>query len=83
MERTGVITFRGAPLTLLGTPLAAGAKAPDFSLQANDLSPRSLRNYRGKALLLSIVPSLDTEICNLQTRRFNREASSWGNSVQI
>jgi thiol peroxidase len=83
MERTGVITFQGAPLTLAGTPVKTGDKAPDFKVLANDLSPRSLENYAGKTLILSVVPSLDTGVCDLQTRRFNNEAAALGEHVRI
>ena len=83
MERTGMITFQGNPLTLLGTPVKSGDPAPDFKVLANDLSPRSLENYAGKTLILSVVPSLDTGVCDLQTRRFNSEAAALGGHVQI
>lgn len=83
MERNNIITFKGNPMTLLGTPVAAGDKAPDFTLLANDLSPRSLKDYHGKTLIISVVPSLDTGVCNLQTRRFNNEAAGLGEHVRI
>lgn len=83
MERTGVITFGGAPFTLLGTPVKAGDKAPDFRLLANDLSPRGIKDYAGATLVISVVPSLDTGVCDLQTRRFNNEAAALGDGVRI
>lgn len=83
MDRTGIITFRGTPLTLSGTPVAAGEKAPAFSVLANDLSPRTLADYAGKVLLVSVVPSLDTGVCDMQTRRLNQEAASLGPDVRI
>ena len=83
MERTGIITFLGGPLTLLGNPVAKGQKAPDFTVLDNDLSPRTLADYKGKTLILSVVPSLDTEVCDLQTRRFNSEAAGLGAGVRI
>lgn len=82
-ERKGVITFAGKPLTLLGPELTVGAPAPDFSLQANDLSVRTMYDYKGKILVLSVVPSLDTGVCDLQTRRFNEEAALMGDDVKI
>lgn len=82
-ERTGIITFKGAPMTLLGNPVETGCRAPDFTLRANDMSTRSLASYRGKILLFSVVPSLDTGVCDLQTRRFNSEAAALGDKVQI
>ncbi len=83
MERTGIITFLGGPLTLLGNPVSTGQKAPDFTLLNNDLSPRTLADYKGKTLILSVVPSLDTGVCDLQTRRFNSEAAGLGDHVRI
>ena len=83
MERKGIITFRGNPFTLTGTPVKQGDKAPNFRLLANDLSPRTLDNYKGKTLVFSVVPSLDTGVCDLQTRRFNTEAAALGGHVQI
>lgn len=82
-ERKGVITFGGKPLTLLGRELAAGSQAPDFYLLAHDLSTRSLADYKGKILVLSVVPSLDTGVCDLQTKRFNNEATSLGDDVKV
>ncbi len=83
MERTGIITFVGGPLTLLGNPVEKGQKAPDFTVLDNELSPRTLADYKGKTLILSVVPSLDTGVCDLQTRRFNSEAAGLGAGVRI
>lgn len=83
LDRTGLVTFGGAPLTLSGHAVNVGDKAPDFHALANDMSPRSLKDYAGKVLLISVVPSLDTGICDLQTRRFNAEAAALGPDVQI
>ncbi len=83
MERNNIITFKGNPMTLQGNPVAVGDKAPDFVLRANDLSLRSLADYKGKSLILSVVPSLDTGLCDLQTRRFNSEAAALGEGVRI
>ena len=70
-ERTGVITFKGGPLTLVGEAVETGQKAPDFQVLANDLSEVGLSSSSGKARLISVVPSLDTPVCDQQTRRFN------------
>lgn len=78
MERPGAITFRGAPLTLVGAELKPGDKAPAFTLLANDLSPVTLDSLAGQVLIISAVPSLDTPICDLETRRFNQEAAALG-----
>ncbi|MEG1609995.1 MAG: thiol peroxidase, partial [Bilophila sp.] len=59
-ERTGIISFMGNPLTLLGTSVATGVPAPDFTVLNNDLEPRTLADYAGNVLLISVVPSLDT-----------------------
>ena len=82
-ERTGVVTFKGMPLTLLGKPVSVGDAAPDFQVLANDLSPRTLADYKGKVLVLSVVPSLDTPVCDMQTRRFNTEAAGLSDKVRI
>jgi thiol peroxidase len=73
----------GNRLTLSGPELRIGDQAPDFKLTANDMSPRTLDDYTGKAILLSAVPSLDTVICDTQTKRFNKEADSLGTSLKM
>lgn len=78
-ERSGATTMRGNPLTLIGPELKAGDKAPDFSLLSNDLKPVTLADSAGKVRILSVVPSLDTPVCDTQTRRFNEEAAKLGN----
>ena len=75
-ERPGAATFKGNPLTLIGPALTPGAKAPDFQAIGQDLSPVTLATFRGKPLLISAVPSLDTPVCDQQTRRFNEEAAT-------
>ena len=75
LERKGVITFKGNPLTLIGPEIKAGMQAPDFKLLARDLSEVTLAHSKGKTRLISVVPSLDTPVCELQTKRFNEEAS--------
>lgn len=73
------VTFQGNPVTLVGEQVNVGDPAPDFTVLSNSLEERSLANYKGKVKLISVVPSLDTEICSLQTKRFNEEASKFGN----
>jgi thioredoxin-dependent peroxiredoxin len=75
-ERTGAITFKGNPVTLLGEAVQVGQSAPDFHVLANDLSQVSLETFKGENLLISVVPSLDTGVCDAQTRRFNEDAAS-------
>ena len=74
-ERSGVVTFKGNPLTLVGQPVSGGMPAPNFQAVGQDLSTISLDQFRGKPLLISAVPSLDTPVCDAQTRRFNEEAA--------
>ncbi|MBC9783726.1 thiol peroxidase [Heliobacterium chlorum] len=83
VERTGIITFQGNPLTLIGPEVKIGEKAPAFTATANDLSPKSFGDFAGKVKLISVVPSLDTPVCDLQTRRFNQEAADLGKDVVI
>lgn len=74
-ERTGVVTFKGNPMTLLGPELRAGDPAPEFALTASDLSPvtREILLDEGKrAALLIVVPSLDTSVCSLESQKFNQ-----------
>ncbi len=74
-ERPGATTMRGNPLTLIGPELKAGDKAPEFTLLNNDLKPVTLAETAGKVRILSTVPSLDTPVCDTETRRFNQEAA--------
>lgn len=74
-ERTGAATFQGKPLTLIGPRLKVGDKAPDFRVVDNGLKPVTLASSKGKTRLISVVPSIDTSVCDLQTKRFNQEAS--------
>lgn len=81
LERTGVFTFAGKDVTLIGPELKVGDKAPSFEVQANDLSIVSLSNFSGKVRIISAVPSLDTGVCDAQTRRFNEEVAKLGENV--
>jgi len=82
-ERTGVATFKGNPITLIGPEIKAGDKAPDFTVSRNLLTEETLANYKGKVKLISVVPSLDTGVCDQQTRRFNEEAAKLGDNVVV
>ncbi|MBN2272445.1 MAG: thiol peroxidase [Sedimentisphaerales bacterium] len=77
------ITFHGNPLTLVGSQLEIGDSAPHFEVLANDLSPAKLSDFRGKVCVISVVPSLDTPVCDIQTRRFNEEAAALGDGVVV
>ena len=82
-ERTGLVTFQGNPLTLLGNEVTVGRPAPDVELVANDLSPVSLSALKGKVCVLTSVPSLDTPVCDTETRRFNEAAGAMGGAVKV
>ena len=73
-ERKGAVTLRGNPMTLVGPELKVGDKAPDFKLTGNDMKPVTLADTSGKVRIIACVPSLDTPICDTETRRFNEEA---------
>jgi len=82
-ERAGIITIKGNPLTLVGNEVSVGDQGPDFVVIDNDLSPQSLEACRGKVCIISSVPSLDTPVCDMETRRFNDEASTLGEDVVV
>jgi thioredoxin-dependent peroxiredoxin len=82
-ERTGLVTMRGNPITLLGEEIKVGDSAPDFTAVGNDLTPVSFSSFRDKIVLISSVPSLDTPVCDMSTRKFNEEAASLGADVVI
>lgn len=82
-ERTSAATFKGNPITLVGPELQVGDTAPDFRLNKNLLEEVTLQDFAGKIKLISVVPSLDTGVCDAQTRRFNEEAASLGDDVVI
>ena len=77
------ITFKQNPITLIGNEVKVGDTAPDFTVLANDLSPVTLQDSKGKTRLISVVPSLDTGTCDAQTRKFNENAAELGEDVVI
>lgn len=77
------VTMKGKPFTLVGKQVKVGDSAPDFEVLANDLSPVKLSAFRGKVVVISSVPSLDTAVCDLQTRRFNEQAAALGDGVAV
>lgn len=81
-KRKGVITFGGNPLTLAGSEIKKGMKAPDFYGLNSKLEPVKLTDFEGKVRIISVFPSIDTPVCAAQTRRFNVEAANLGD-VQI
>ena len=76
MERTGLVTMHGNPLTLIGPDIRVGDKAPDFTVIDSDLNEVKLHDFADKIKVISVTPSLDTPVCDLQARRFNHEAAS-------
>ena len=82
-EQTGLITMRGNPLTLVGNEIKIGEMAPDFTVLDNNLSPVRLSSFHNKISILSSVPSLDTPVCDIETRKFNEEAGRLGPDVVI
>ncbi len=81
MERT--VSMQGNPLTLTGNEVKVGDKAPDFKALDNGLAPAGLAEFKGKVVVISSVPSLDTPVCDVQTRRFNVEAGKLGGDVAV
>jgi thioredoxin-dependent peroxiredoxin len=82
-DRPGAVTMKGNPLTLVGNEPAVGQKAPDFTAVDVGLAPVKLSSFLGKVVVIASVPSLDTSVCDLETRRFNQEATGLGPDVQI
>ena len=79
MERPGATTMKGGPLTLIGPELKKGDKAPDFAAVDTGLKPVDLAKTGEGVRIFSVVPSLDTPVCDMQTRRFNEEAAKLPN----
>ena len=77
------VTFKNNPVTLLGKEVSVGDNAPDFTVLANDLSPVTLTDSKGKIRLISVIPSIDTGVCSKQTRTFNEKVSSLSEDVQL
>jgi thiol peroxidase len=82
-ERKGVVTLRGNPLTLSGPEIKVGQDAPDFTVIDNGLQPVRLSDAKGKVVILSTVPSVDTPVCDTETRRFNQEAAALGSGIEV
>ena len=82
-ERKGIITFKGNPMTLLGPDIRVGDKAPDFRVVDNGMAQVTLADFRGKVRVISSVPSLDTPVCDAETRRFNEEAARLPGNVVV
>lgn len=82
-ERMGLVTMKGKPLTMVGSDVKIGQRAPDFVAIDNNLAAVRFLSYHGKICIISSVISLDTPVCDIQTRKFNEEASRLGSGVVI
>ncbi|RMI13019.1 MAG: thiol peroxidase, partial [Calditrichaeota bacterium] len=83
MSDTPTVTMKGNPVKLAGQPVQVGDRAPDFELIGADMQPVRLSDFRGKILVISAVPSLDTSVCDAETRKFNEMADTLGKDVAI
>lgn len=84
MSRSGAVTFKGNPMTLAGDAVKVGSPAPDFTLHLfKDGALKSITpaDLKGKPTIISVVPSLDTPVCQTQTRRFNQELGALGDKI--
>ena len=82
-EKPNLVTGRGTPLTLLGAEIKVGDPAPDFQVLDNGMQPATLDSFKGQIKIISSVPSLDTPVCNIETRRFNEEAARLPDKVTV
>ena len=83
MSRAGAITFKGNPMTLAGSELKSGQAAPEFTLHYfdNGMQQLTLSDLKGKPSLISVVPSLDTGVCAIQTKKFNEQLAEMGDAI--
>ena len=84
MSRPGAVTFKGNPMTLAGEAVKVGQMAPDFTLHRfadGGMQKVTLADLKGKPTFISVVPSLDTPVCQIQTKKFNQELSALGDRV--
>lgn len=83
MSATHTTSFQGKPLTLVGPELRAGDSVPDFVVVGNDMGDLAINRFQGKTLVISSVPSLDTPVCSIETKRFDDEATKLGADVEV
>ena len=84
MGRSGAVTFKGNPLTLAGSAVETGQPAPDFTLHAfedGEMKTITPADLKGKPTIISVVPSLDTPVCQTQTKQFNQELAAFGDTI--
>ena len=79
----GKITFKGTPLTLVGRAVKEEMRGPDFRVVAPDLKEFSLSDFRGKIKVITSFPSLDTPVCDLQVKEFNKKATGFSSEVAV
>jgi thiol peroxidase len=82
-ERADAVKLQGKPVTLVGSEVKVGDKAPDFDVINNDLEPVKFSSFSGKVCIIASVPSLDTPVCDLETKKFNEEAANLGPDVEV
>ena len=82
-ERKGAVTMRGNPMTLVGPEIKVGQKAPNFNVVGKGMAPATLDQFKGKVKIITTIPSIDTPVCDAETRRFNVEAANLPGDVQI
>ncbi len=82
-ERAGLVTLKGNAQTLVGDEVTTGDTAPGFTLTGIDMQPKSLSDFSGKVKILTVVPSLDTGVCDTEMRRFNKEAADLSDDIVI
>lgn len=83
MERQGAVKFKGNPLTLTGNEQKPGNKAPEFKAVSKELKEMGLKDFKGKVKIISVTPSLDTAVCDMQARTFNKEAATLPGEVAV
>ena len=82
-ERKGAVTMRGNPMTLVGPEIKVGQKAPNFNVVGKAMQPATLEQFKGKVKVITTIPSIDTPVCDAETRRFNEEASKLPGGIEI
>ena len=82
-ERKGAVTMRGNPMTLVGSEVKVGQKAPNFNVTDKTMRPATLEQFKGKVKVITTIPSIDTPVCDAETRRFNEEASKLPGGIEI
>jgi thiol peroxidase len=83
LERTGIVTFKGGPMTLVGNEVRAGEKAPDFKVVNTAMADVTLASSAGKTRVICSVPSLDTPVCSMEAKKFNEMAAALGDGVVV